>query len=119
MARARARAADPRIRINHAFEQLCSSQCLPRLATCDHAADSSRIATQETEICGQRLWARRAGNSRPYAPNRPQRPVLLAQATEMSGYFRPPEISSICADCLVGDAGNKSRTTPRCAVEFR
>src|SRR5271170_5562010 len=52
----------------------------------------------------QRLWARRAGNSRPYAPNRPQRPVLLAQATEMSGYFRPPEISSICADCLVVDA---------------
>ena len=46
-----------------------------------------QTATLETEICGQRLWARRAEKSFLNAPNRPQRRVLRAQATEMSRYF--------------------------------
>ena len=50
-------------------------------------ANSWRNATLETEICGQRLWERHAEKGRLNVPNRPQRPVLRAQATEMSGYF--------------------------------
>jgi hypothetical protein len=38
----------------------------------------------------------------------------LAQATEMSGYFRPREITSICADCLVELRGFE----PRCSWRF-
>ena len=50
-------------------------------------ANSWCNATLETEICGQRLWERHAEKGRRNVPNRPQRPVLRAQSTEMSGYF--------------------------------
>jgi hypothetical protein len=55
---------------------------------CDRVdLNPSQTATLETEICGQRLWARRAEKSRLNAPNRLLRPVFRAQATETSCYF--------------------------------
>jgi hypothetical protein len=61
----------------------------------------------ETKYCGQRLWAGRAEKSRLNAPNRLLRPVFRAQATEMSRYFWPWEIKSVCADFLVERRGFK------------
>ena len=47
--------------------------------TRDHVdLNPSQTATLETEICGQRLWARRAEKSFLNAPNRLQRRVLRA-----------------------------------------
>ena len=74
--------------------------------------NSWRKATQETEICGQRLWVRRAEKGRLNVPNPPQRPVLRSQATEMSGYFSTWEVTSVCADYLVGRAGLEPATRP-------
>ena len=77
----------------------------------------AQMATLETEICGQRLWARRAEKG-PLNPRNPaERPVPSAQATEMSGYFRPGEITSIRADCLVELRGFKLANHRRCVRE--
>lgn len=64
----------------------------------------AQTAALETEFCGQRLWARRAEKGPRNPAIRQQRPALSAQVTEMSDYFRPWEITSVRADCLVVDA---------------
>jgi hypothetical protein len=60
MAGGRAQVAGSRIAIDEPFDRFFSRPCLPRVATCRLAtATLRRIATLETEICGQRLCGHR------------------------------------------------------------
>jgi hypothetical protein len=53
-------------------------------------------ATLETEICGQRLWARRAENCLQNAGRQTAETILGVQAAEISCYFRHWEITPVC-----------------------
>jgi hypothetical protein len=77
----------------------------------------AQTAALETEICGQRLWARRAEKGPLNPAIRQRRPALSAQVTEIWDYFRPREITALRADFLVELRGFKPRCIWRCVGE--